>query len=105
MPSRRVIKRDVLVKALQNDKADFGKHIIPDSIEHRQVFAHIFQGYWEDIGTIRAFFEANLDLTSLLPRFNFFDMTAPISEHCSERWMPRRAREDDSIADVPDAGR
>jgi glucose-1-phosphate adenylyltransferase len=42
------------------------------------VYAYVFQGYWEDIGTIRAFFEANLDLTSELPRFNFFDMSAPI---------------------------
>jgi glucose-1-phosphate adenylyltransferase len=38
----------------------------------------VFQGYWEDIGTIRAFFEASIDLTSDLPRFNFFDMVAPI---------------------------
>jgi len=42
------------------------------------LFAYVFQGYWEDIGTIRAFFEANLDVTSELPRFNFFDMSAPI---------------------------
>jgi glucose-1-phosphate adenylyltransferase len=38
----------------------------------------VFQGYWEDIGTIRAFFEANLDVTNELPKFNFFDMSAPI---------------------------
>jgi glucose-1-phosphate adenylyltransferase len=38
----------------------------------------VFQGYWEDIGTIRSFFEANLDLISELPRFNFFDMSAPV---------------------------
>jgi len=38
----------------------------------------VFQGYWEDIGTIRAFFEANLDIAAELPRFNFFDMSAPI---------------------------
>ena len=43
-----------------------------------RVFSYVFQGYWEDIGTIRAFFEANLDLTAELPRFNFFDMSAPI---------------------------
>ena len=57
---------------------DFGKHIIPRSIEKYKVHSYIFQGYWEDIGTIRAFFEANLDLTSELPRFNFFDMAAPV---------------------------
>jgi glucose-1-phosphate adenylyltransferase len=42
------------------------------------VFAYVFQGYWEDIGTIRSFFEANIDVTSELPRFNFFDMASPI---------------------------
>jgi glucose-1-phosphate adenylyltransferase len=63
---------------LDNDFTDFGKHIIPQAIKEKRVYSHIFQGYWEDIGTIRAFFEANLDVTSELPRFNFFDMLAPI---------------------------
>ena len=57
---------------------DFGKHIIPRAIETHRVYSYVFQGYWEDIGTIRAFFEANLDLVTELPRFNFFDMAAPI---------------------------
>ncbi|MBI3192385.1 MAG: glucose-1-phosphate adenylyltransferase, partial [Pedosphaera parvula] len=57
---------------------DFGKHIIPGAIATHRVFSHVFQGYWEDIGTIRAFFEANLDCASELPRFNFFDMSAPV---------------------------
>ena len=42
------------------------------------MFSYVFQGYWEDLGTIRAFFEANIELASELPRFNFFDMSAPI---------------------------
>jgi glucose-1-phosphate adenylyltransferase len=42
------------------------------------VASYVYQGYWEDIGTIRSFFEANLDLASALPKFNFFDMNAPI---------------------------
>jgi glucose-1-phosphate adenylyltransferase len=73
-----VFNREVLRPLLDNQHADFGKHIIPEVIKTRRVYSHVFQGYWEDIGTIRAFFEANLDLTSLLPRFNFFDMTAPM---------------------------
>lgn len=73
-----VFKRDVIFKLLDNNLTDFGKHIIPDAIPNYRVFAFVFQDYWEDIGTIRAFFEANLDLTSELPRFNFFDMSAPI---------------------------
>jgi len=73
-----VFNRDMLVKLLDNDHTDFGKHIIPTAIAKCRVFSHIFQGYWEDIGTIKAFFDANLDLVSELPRFNFFDMSAPI---------------------------
>lgn len=73
-----VFNREVLLKLLDNDQADFGKHIIPTAIGQHRVFSHVFQGYWEDIGTIRAFFEANLDLTAELPRFNFFDMERPI---------------------------
>ena len=73
-----VFNRDVLVRLLENEFTDFGKHIIPDAISRHRVHSFIFQGYWEDIGTIRSFFEANLDLASELPRFNFFDMTAPI---------------------------
>jgi glucose-1-phosphate adenylyltransferase len=73
-----VFSRNVIQKLLDNTLTDFGKHIIPKAIEEMRVFSSVFQGYWEDIGTIRSFFEANLDVTSELPRFNFFDMAAPI---------------------------
>jgi glucose-1-phosphate adenylyltransferase len=73
-----VFKRDVIFRVLDNTFTDFGKHIIPQAIHDLRVFSFVYQGYWEDIGTIRAFFEANIDLTSELPRFNFFDMSAPI---------------------------
>lgn len=73
-----VFNRDVVVRLLENDLTDFGKHIIPGAIATHRVYSYVFQGYWEDIGTIRSFFEASLDATSELPRFNFFDMTAPI---------------------------
>lgn len=73
-----VFKRDVIRKLLDNNLTDFGKDIIPGAIESLRVFSHIYQGYWEDIGTIRSFFEANLDVTNELPRFNFFDMSSPI---------------------------
>ena len=81
-----VFNRNVLLKMLDNALTDFGKHIIPAAINTHRVFSYVFQGYWEDIGTIRAFFEANLDITSELPRFNFFDMTAPIFSR--PRWLP-----------------
>jgi len=73
-----LFNRAVLFELLDNSSADFGKHIIPQAIQDHRVFSHVFQGYWEDIGTIRSFFEANLDLAAELPRFNFFDMSAPI---------------------------
>jgi glucose-1-phosphate adenylyltransferase len=63
---------------LDNNFTDFGKHVIPSAIATQRVFSYVFQGYWEDVGTIRSFFEANLDFIAELPRFNFFDMTAPI---------------------------
>ncbi len=81
-----VFNRQVLVDCLDGDLADFGKHVIPKAIGERQVNAYIFEGYWEDIGTIRAFYEANLDLTSLLPKYSFFEATAPIYTH--PRFLP-----------------
>ncbi len=73
-----VFNRNTLLRLLDNDLADFGKHIIPNAIGQMKVDSYAFQGYWEDIGTIRSFFEANIDLTSELPSFNFFDMVHPI---------------------------
>jgi glucose-1-phosphate adenylyltransferase len=73
-----VFNREVLVRLLDNTHTDFGKHIIPGAIASQRVFSYVFQGYWEDIGTIRSFFEANLDIVAELPRFNFFDMASPV---------------------------
>ena len=73
-----VFNRDVLLELMNNTLADFGKHVIPSAIDSHRLFSYVFQGYWEDIGTIRSFFEANLDQTTDLPKFNFFDMAAPV---------------------------
>jgi glucose-1-phosphate adenylyltransferase len=81
-----VFNRDVLVKCLDNQLEDFGKHIIPQSIDNRHVSAFIFKGYWEDVGTIRAFYEANLDLTDLVPEYSFFEAESPIYTH--PRFLP-----------------
>jgi len=81
-----VFNREVLIEALANDHDDFGKHIIPASLRKYNVFAYIFQEYWEDIGTVRAFFEANLALTDPLPTFNFFDQVDPI--YTVQRFLP-----------------
>jgi glucose-1-phosphate adenylyltransferase len=81
-----IFNRQVLIELLESDLTDFGKHIIPAAIGSRGVYSYVFQGYWEDVGTIRAFFDANLDLAAELPRFNFFDMSAPIFTR--PRWLP-----------------
>lgn len=76
-----VFKYKRLVELLGEDPntVDFGKEIIPAAIKaDGNVQAHLFQGYWEDIGTIRAFYQSSLDLASMLPKFNFFDAEAPI---------------------------
>ncbi len=77
-----VFERDVLQQVLnQNEEEDFGKHIIPGAIHNRRVYAYPFKGYWEDIGTIQAFFEANLNLTQPEPPFTFYHPTAPVFTH------------------------
>jgi len=81
-----IFNRNVLIESLENDMADFGKHIIPLSIKDRHVSAFIFKGYWEDIGTIRAFYEANLDLTDVVPEYSFFEPESPIYTH--PRFLP-----------------
>ena len=56
-----------------NDRTDFGKEIIPQSIEKHRVVSFQYEGYWTDIGTIPSFFDANLGLTDDIPQFNLFD--------------------------------
>ncbi|HEY1770610.1 MAG TPA: glucose-1-phosphate adenylyltransferase [Chthoniobacterales bacterium] len=81
-----LFNRQVLIDALDGELDDFGKHVIPKAIGERHVHAFIFEGYWEDIGTIRAFYEANLDLTNLVPKYSFFEAEAPIYTH--PRFLP-----------------
>ena len=81
-----IFNRQTLIDALDNDHVDFGKHIIPAMIKKARVQAFIYDGYWEDIGTIRSFFEANLLLTTAVPPFNFFDTLSPIYTHA--RFLP-----------------
>jgi glucose-1-phosphate adenylyltransferase len=72
-------KRHTLVQMLRgSDYADFGREVFPMSIRARNVNVHLFDGYWEDIGTIRAFFDANLALAGANPPFDMNDDTAPI---------------------------
>jgi len=70
----------------QYDYDDFGKQIIPAAISDHKVLAYPFTGYWEDIGTIKAFFDAHIDMTKKNPPFNFFDQEKPIFSRA--RFLP-----------------
>ena len=66
--------KEVLTEILcNNKKIDFGKEVIPDSFSHKLTYAYIHDGYWRDIGTIKAFYEANIILTDSLPPIDLFD--------------------------------
>jgi len=81
-----VFNRKAMAEALDNTMTDFGKEIIPGLLGKKKLFSYIFEGYWEDIGTVKAFFDANLALAQPLPPFNFFDATAPI--YTQDRYLP-----------------
>jgi len=71
----------LMEKSLDNDLNDFGKEVIPEILAKNDVNAYIFDGYWEDIGTIKSFYDANLNLTDIAPEFNFYDEISPIFTH------------------------
>ncbi len=76
-----IFNKKLLIELLQDeykDATDFGKEIMPDSIEKYKVVSYQYDGYWTDIGNIYSFFEANLALTAEIPDFNLFDNTKPV---------------------------
>lgn len=84
-----VFKKQVLLDLLRQgkDKTDFGKEIIPDAAKEYNVQAYLFNDYWEDIGTIEAFYDANLALTKQpVPPFSFYDEQSPI--YTRPRYLP-----------------
>jgi len=82
-----LFNRDTLLEVLdKTDYRDFGKEVFPASIRSRRVPLHLFDGYWEDIGTIKSFFEANLSLAKPNPDFPFLSATAPI--YTRARFLP-----------------
>jgi glucose-1-phosphate adenylyltransferase len=83
-----VFKYDRLEEVLKEDvsRLDFGKEVIPGSIHKYNVQAYLFNDYWEDIGTIAAFYKANLDMTTPIPPFNLFDAEAPMLTR--SRYLP-----------------
>ena len=87
---------DLLIQHVRHD--DFGGEIIPEAISSHVVHGFDFDGYWEDIGTIRSFYETNLQLTSASPPFNFYDPRSPIYTHA--RFLPGSTVEDSELKDV-----
>ena len=75
-----IFNKDFMKKVLsETDAVDFGKDIIPDAITSgKKVLGYQYEGYWEDIGTVSAFFDANLALTDEVPKFNLFDKSKNI---------------------------
>ena len=90
----------VLVNLLKYHPAhdDFGGDIIPEAIRSHEVYGFDFDDYWEDIGTIRSFYETNLKLTTADAPFNFYDPSAPIYTHA--RFLPGSVVEDSEMENV-----
>jgi glucose-1-phosphate adenylyltransferase len=82
-----VFSRDVLHEVLARDRAiDFGREIIPHALSSHRVNAHLYNGYWADVGTVSSFYDANLMLTQHGAPFNFFHPTRPI--YTRPRFLP-----------------
>ena len=81
-----IFNHDVLWELLENDWDDFGGDIIPASLDDRRVMGYVFDGFWEDIGTIRRFYEINLQMAAPVPPFDFYDANKPI--YTRPRFLP-----------------
>ena len=81
-----VFNRNTMEEALSGDATDFGKELIPGLLGSCKLNSYVFEGYWEDIGTVKAFFEANLQLADPFPRFNFFSEGNPV--YTRARYLP-----------------
>jgi glucose-1-phosphate adenylyltransferase len=79
--------REALEKAIADPAlVDFGRHVIPKAIGEVRVQAHVFRGYWEDVGTIASYYQANLELTEAMPPFDFYDALQPV--YTDPRFLP-----------------
>lgn len=93
-----LFKYDALHDLLKDERyTDFGGQLIPAAIGSYNVQGFLFDGYWEDIGTIRSFYHANLDLAAVMPKFNLFDADAPI--FTAPRYLPSTKFVDCEIKD------
>ena len=81
-----VFSREVLLEMLREPGIDFGKELIPRALSTRRVHPYIYRGYWADVGTIQAFYEANIQLTQRDAPFNFFHPRFPM--YTRPRFLP-----------------
>jgi glucose-1-phosphate adenylyltransferase len=94
-----IFNTDVLIEMLAHTEFDdFGGHVLPSSIKTHKVIGYDFDGYWEDIGTIRSFYDTNLALCMPDSPFNFIDQDFPIYSH--PRFLPGSTIEDSSMEHV-----
>ena len=93
-----LFKSNILTDLLADaSMIDFGYQVIPSAIEKCDVYGYLFDDYWEDLGTVEAFYKANMDLTGSDPHFDFHDMTAPI--YTRARFLPSTRVEHCDIRD------
>ncbi|KAL9233111.1 hypothetical protein vseg_008146 [Gypsophila vaccaria] len=95
-----IFKKEILLNLLRwrfPTANDFGSEIIPASAREYNIKAYLFNDYWEDIGTIRSFFEANLALTEHPPRFSFYDAEKPM--YTSRRNLPPSKIDNSKVVD------
>jgi glucose-1-phosphate adenylyltransferase len=82
-----VFSREALLQVMADPMlVDFGKHVIPGAVPSSRVHAFVHRGYWEDVGTIRSYFQANLALTQSIPPFDFYEAQSPVYTH--PRFLP-----------------
>ncbi|MFC1717444.1 glucose-1-phosphate adenylyltransferase [Candidatus Poribacteria bacterium] len=82
-----VFDKSVLIECLRDEgMVDFGKNVIPAAIGTREIYAHFFDGYWRDVGTVGSFFQAHMELTRTVPEFDFYDESALVYTH--PRFLP-----------------
>lgn len=82
-----LFKREVLLELLSDPSAtDFGRDVFQKHYQRLQVYAHLFDGYWEDLGTIKSYHQANLDLARDPPAFEFYHPEGPI--YTRMRFLP-----------------
>lgn len=81
-----VFSRDVLLETLETSATDFGREVIPAAIGRHRVNSFLFRGYWQDVGTVQSFYDANINLTRPNPSFDFYDSDRPI--YTRPRFLP-----------------